>query len=232
MSDNKTTQLTLRDHAQNTFQASLLAIPVFGSTLEKLLFGSLQELRMKRVEHTLNEVADMLRERNIDPTVENNEEFANFLETALPPLSRATNEDRRQRLRDLIFNVIQLEQCDVRWSEAHYALRMLEKIDEVGLVILAAGAKVSGKAKGEVTIRETLQGTQFEGRHQIRSQGERLYKFKVDFDHKHVLTIFEELLGLKVIEENEESEDPYEVAYSLTMQGRLIANRLSGNFSL
>jgi hypothetical protein len=62
MSTHKTSEITKRDHAINAFQAILLGIPGVGGSLDKLLFGAVQEKRSRRIEHTLNEIWNKLEE--------------------------------------------------------------------------------------------------------------------------------------------------------------------------
>jgi hypothetical protein len=58
------------------------------------------------VEESLKEVAEALGDVKAKFMV--NEEFVNLLENVLPDLSRATDEERRQRFRDLLTNAAEL----------------------------------------------------------------------------------------------------------------------------
>ncbi len=142
-------RLSPDDYATNAFQAMLKGIPVFGSSLEQFLFGPLQELRMRRIEATLHEIAVILHQKKIPPSAVETEEFANLLESVAPALSRSTNEDRRQRFRDLLLNAAQTPSGDPIWEEARFASKLLDPIDPPGLAVLAA-------------LRETDLGNRFD----------------------------------------------------------------------
>lgn len=137
MRSERNTETVLKDHAINAFQASLLAIPVVGSSLEKLLFGTLNEKRSRRVERTLEEIAKKVEELGAEPRIDENEDLANLLESLLPQTAKATSETRRERLRDLIFNAITLPSGDPRWSEAKMAAELVEGIDDLGLLVIS-----------------------------------------------------------------------------------------------
>jgi hypothetical protein len=92
--------LTEKEKAVIGIEGGLLAIPFVGPSLAHFLSAPLTELRWKRVEATLREVAEMLGSKNANSMV--NEEFANLLENVLPDLSRATDEEKRERFRDLL----------------------------------------------------------------------------------------------------------------------------------
>jgi hypothetical protein len=129
-------QVHLKVHGANALQAALIAVPGVGGALERLLFGSLAELRMRRVEQTLEEVGQKLDEIRAEIHVEENEDFANLLEDILPPLGRMTVEEMRVRFRDLLINSAQIPKGDVRWEEARLAWRLLKEIDFSSVTIL------------------------------------------------------------------------------------------------
>lgn len=133
----KSPKLKLADHALNTFQAGLLAVPHVGSALEKLLFGAVQEKRLRRVEETLKEVGEKLAAAGIDPPIEGNESLADFMENVIPHAAKATGESKRQRFRDLIFNAIQLPDRDPEWEDVAFVTSLLTQVDDVGLEILS-----------------------------------------------------------------------------------------------
>jgi hypothetical protein len=87
--------LTTGDKVRIAVQGTLLAIPYVGSALERFVFGGLAELRMKRVEHTLAEIAVTLGEKKASLLV--SEDFVNLLEDMAPHLARESDENRRQR---------------------------------------------------------------------------------------------------------------------------------------
>ncbi len=155
-------KLSPDDYATNAFQAMLKGIPILGSSLEQFLFGPLQELRMRRIEATLQEIAAILQQKNIPPSAVETEEFANLLESVAPALSRSTNEDRRQRFRDLLLNAAQTPSGDPSWEEVKLASTLLDAIDAPGLVILAALSKTNPQNRFDVVSVPTPQV--FEGR--------------------------------------------------------------------
>jgi hypothetical protein len=129
-------QAHLKVHGTNALQAALIAIPGVGGALERLLFGSLAELRMQRVEQTLGEVGQKLDELRAEIHVEGNEDFANLLEDLLPPLGRTTVEEMRVRFRDLLINAAQIPKGDSGWEEARLAWGLLKEIDSSSMTIL------------------------------------------------------------------------------------------------
>lgn len=129
--------LSRNDHLVNAGQAIIKGIPYLGGSLEQFIFGPLNELRMRRFEYTLTEIAENLRERNCPIYVEN-EYFVNLLESIAPSLSRSLNEERRKCFKNLLLNVAQTQLEDSTWEEAKLASHLLDTIDGPGLAILAA----------------------------------------------------------------------------------------------
>ena len=140
--EEKPDSLTTRDHLVNTSQGILKGIPYIGSSLEHFIFGPLTELRMRRIESTLTEIAEALKDSDAANCV-SNEQFVNLLEAVTPDLSRATDQQRRQRFRDLLLNAAKLPPESSEWSEATLASELLREIDAPGLAILAAVARAS-----------------------------------------------------------------------------------------
>ncbi len=132
--------LTVRDYSINAFQAMLKGIPYVGASLDQFIFGPLTELRVRRIERTLAEIAAHYGP-NVSPDLLAKEEFVNLLESVTPALSRATNEDKRQRFRDLLINSAQLSPGAEKWDEASFAADLLQAIEPPGLAILAAMAR-------------------------------------------------------------------------------------------
>jgi hypothetical protein len=137
MSEPRVNEDLMREHLINAFQAGLLAVPVVGSSLERLLFGTIAEMRSKRVLRTLEEICKKLEEKEAVSQVDDNEDLANFLEKVLPQTARATNENKRKRFRDLVFKAIQVPSGDEAWSGANIAANLLEQIDDVGIELLS-----------------------------------------------------------------------------------------------
>lgn len=128
----------IKVHGINTVQSAICAIPGIGGALEKLLFGAVAELRMQRVERTLNEMSEKLDELRAENHIEENEDFANLLEDILPPLSRATEESKRLRFRALLVKAAQLPVADPQWDDVRIATHFLKEVSGPGLEMLAA----------------------------------------------------------------------------------------------
>lgn len=128
--------LSIKERASLKFQAVLLGIPYIGTSLERFIFSELDELRMKRIENTLLEISNLLSKDNISHNIES-EKFVNFFESTFSSLSKATNEEKRQSFRNLLFNVSKLEDEDTKWEEASLAHSLLEQIETPGLVLLS-----------------------------------------------------------------------------------------------
>jgi hypothetical protein len=128
----------INDKAVIAFKAGLIGIPVIGPSLEKLCFGAVDELRMRRVEATLQKIGEALGRDGRDHKIKDNEDFASFLENVVPKLARATSEDKRVAFRNLLLNATQLPSGDLKWTEADLAIRLLDSVNEVGLSLLSA----------------------------------------------------------------------------------------------
>jgi hypothetical protein len=143
MNDNQNQReiITNRDRDLNAIRAGLKLIPVVGEALEQLYFEKGAEARQRRLDATLQEVLDQLKKQNLDGeaerNVEGNEDFATFFSEAAQPISRSTNEDKRQRFRDLLFNSMLIPPGDSGWEDSMYCLELLQKIDVAGLYTLA-----------------------------------------------------------------------------------------------
>jgi hypothetical protein len=144
MAKPKTVVLTGKEEFRIGVEAGLLAIPHIGHALAHFIFGPLAELRWKRVEATLNEIAARLGDEKAKSVV--SEKFVNLLENVLPDLSRATDEEKRKRFRDLLTNAAEHALTSNGWEEAWLAAELLKKIGTPGLVILSELAKLD---KGE-----------------------------------------------------------------------------------
>ena len=138
--DKKVSQLSRRDEAENFVQGLIKSIPVVGGTLDQFYFGRLDKLRWKRLQATLTEIVEILERIEASYSLDN-EDFANLLESVIPPLIRSTNEDKRQCLRDLLLNAAQIPAGDPAWDEAKLAANLLDQIDPPGLAILAVIAR-------------------------------------------------------------------------------------------
>lgn len=139
MSDDKQSNsisLTKSEHTANFFQGMLIGIPHIGPSLEKIFFGGAQELRWKRLEQTLTEVAEALKERDATNGVEK-EEFIEFIEKVGPSISRETAEEKRKWFRDLLRNVAMTPAGDPKMEEARIAAELIKQVNAPGLEILA-----------------------------------------------------------------------------------------------
>jgi hypothetical protein len=110
--------------------------PVIGSALAKFTFGVLTERRINRIEKTLAEVVEAVGDDVAKEAV--NENFVNLLENVCPELSRAVDEEKRLRFRDLLINAAKLPKDSLDWGASKLAADLLKEIDTPGLVILAA----------------------------------------------------------------------------------------------
>ncbi len=144
MSDKPEVKLSGKETAMVGLQGALMAVPYLGSSLAHFIFGPLTELRIKRIEKTIDEVATQLGEEKSLAAA--NENFANLFETVLPDLSRAVEDEKRQRFRDLLSNAAELPEGSTEWEEAALAAALLRDIGTPGLAILAALSQLD---KGE-----------------------------------------------------------------------------------
>lgn len=135
-------ELTTRERNVNAVRALTKLLPGVGDGLDQLVFGPSEERRQKRVEATLNEIVDRLESIGAVPAKA--EEYVNLLESTLPTIARATNEDIRRRFRDLLVNSAVLPEGDGRWAEAQLAEQLLSEIDAPGLAIMAQLARYRG----------------------------------------------------------------------------------------
>lgn len=95
--------LTRKEETVNAVRAILKGIPYLGESLNQFIFGRLDELRFKRFESTLTEIAERLKESRRDHGVDS-EQFINLLEAVAPHLVRAIDDEKRERFRDLLLN--------------------------------------------------------------------------------------------------------------------------------
>jgi hypothetical protein len=126
-----------RERDLNAVRVAIQLIPSVGGALDRLIFGLLDDMRMRRFEETLKEIGERIEELGLDHHVDDNEDFGNLLQDIAPPLSRSSNEDRRRRFRDLILNAAQLQPGDNRWEEVYFASNLLNSIGAPGLAIMA-----------------------------------------------------------------------------------------------
>jgi hypothetical protein len=158
----KTSVLTGKEKAMIGIEGVLMAVPFVGPSLAHFISAPLTELRLKRVEESLKEVVEALGNEKAKSLI--SEEFVNLLENVLPDLSRATDEVKRQRFRDLLTNAAELA-TPGGWEEARLAAELLKKIDTPGLVILSELAKLDKDEKATLASRpvpQLVRGSSFD----------------------------------------------------------------------
>lgn len=129
--------LAIGDIFDAIVRAGLKAIPVFGAAADEVMFGPLEALRRRRLETTLNEVADRVRAFH-GIGIRFSEAFANLAESSAPALSRAVQEEKRARFRDLLINAAPLPPDGAAWEETMMVSGLLSQIDAPGLAVVAA----------------------------------------------------------------------------------------------
>lgn len=117
-------------------RAGVKALPYIGSALDELFFGHLNDIRWARLEKTLAELDQMMRERKIPPNSISNEDFASLLENVGPSAGITTSERKRCFLRDLLLNTTGFCHGDAEWESARFAADLIEKLDAPALEIL------------------------------------------------------------------------------------------------
>jgi hypothetical protein len=147
--------LTSEERNANALRALAKLIPAVGDGLDQLVFGPSEERRQKRVESTLQEILARLDALGAQPGKA--EEYVNLLERTLPKIARATNEDTRERFRDLLTNAAVLPDGDGKWAEAQLAEQLLSELDAPALGILAQVARYAGPKPMALVSRPVCQ---------------------------------------------------------------------------
>jgi hypothetical protein len=124
------------EFAVSLVRAGLKALP-FGAAADELTFGTLAALRQVRLEQTLTEVADRVREVH-GLGIKFSEELGNLVEASAPSLGRAVREEKRASFRDLLVNAAPLPPGAAAWEETMLVSRLLSQIDAPGLAVVAA----------------------------------------------------------------------------------------------
>jgi hypothetical protein len=164
--------LSVRQHIESLVKMMAVVAPALSQALMgapllmQAVFGTLDERRANRVAATLKEVETRLSKIERRSYVEC-EEFQSLLETVVPLLARATNEDKRQRLRDLVFNSALVPPGHSDWGEAELAARIVSEIDGPGLAIIAAIGLLPSEA---VTMWSLPSPAMFQGDHNFRAE--------------------------------------------------------------
>lgn len=134
------TGLTLKEESTNAIRALLKGIPYLGATLDQFTFGRLEMLRHKRLQATMTEIAERLKECNAAPQVDS-EQFVNLLETVVADLVRSTEKEKREGFRDLLLNAAVLPPSSTEWEEAKLAAQLLSELEAPALAVLANVAR-------------------------------------------------------------------------------------------
>ena len=134
--DQPKPKLTKREVITNTARAIVKAAPLVGSSVDQLIFGPIDEMRMNRIEGLIEEVLDRL-EGTEAPGL-HTEEMAELFREAAPAIAAATSKEKRAWLRDLLINAGQLPSGDPAWESTRIATELPEQLEAPALVILAA----------------------------------------------------------------------------------------------
>ena len=142
--------LSTKDELVNAGQAVLKSIPWIGAGLDQLIFGRLAELRLRRIEATLLEIAEKVgNSKNYVET----EEFVNLLEKVAPALARATGEAKRERLRDLLLNAATHDPSASTWAASGLAAELVEELDEPALIAIARLATFNSRERVDLVSK-------------------------------------------------------------------------------
>lgn len=139
--DISTELLSGADKRQIAFQGILKGIPYIGESLNHFIFAQLDEIRWKRVERTLVEVAENVKK--LQKPTDINERFARILEDAIPSVAKETIEQKRLAYVSLLTNSLSID-TDEKEEEARLALETLQQLSAVAVDILAGAIKAKG----------------------------------------------------------------------------------------
>lgn len=123
------------------FQSILKGVPYIGEPINNLIYGRLDELRWKRIEKTLNEVAEKIKKIDDNPKI--NERFINILEQNLLTIAKETVESKRLAYVSFLTNSINVN-TDEKEEEAKFLSEVLNELPSVALSILAGANKANG----------------------------------------------------------------------------------------
>lgn len=172
----KEPELTAKERREIVLQGVTKSLPLFGNFLDTIVFGQIQELRMKRIEVTLKEIIDKLSTLGKEEKEIHKEEFVNLFESVIPDLCRAVNEEKRKHFRNLLFNASLLPPGSPEWDDASLAKNLLKDIDSPGLAILSAIYRC--KDGESLTLGSLPQPQVFEGYYE-RRESENQIKYTV-----------------------------------------------------
>lgn len=129
----------------NWIRAGVKSIPYVGEALDELVYGRLDEARWARVEQSLSELGEIMRDRGIPAERANSEQFGRLLEDVVPAIGRAQSEGKRERLRSLLVNAVWMEADNPEWESARVAAELFAPLDFSAVEILAALARLNAR---------------------------------------------------------------------------------------
>jgi hypothetical protein len=113
---------------RNWARAGIKGIPYIGPSIDELMYGHLDEVRWRRLEDTLGQLADAMRSLGIPPDATSKEEFGRLLQDVAPAVAGSTSHKKRRLLRDLLLNAVRLEAEDPKWESARLAADLLAEL--------------------------------------------------------------------------------------------------------
>ena len=156
MSDESRDLVTNKDRNVSAIKAALKLIPGgVGEAMIQFYWGKGEEARQRRLDETIEAIAAKLAADGESSKIDGNEDFGNFFSKAAGPIANATNEDKRQRFRDLLYNSMLLPPGEAGWEDSMHCLELLQKIDPVGLYCLARIARAEQNGESVAVARFT-----------------------------------------------------------------------------
>ena len=131
-----------KDRNVSAIKAALKLLPAgVGEAMIQFYWGKGEEARQRRLDETLDKIAAKMEAEGVSSKIGDNEDFGNFFSQAGVLIANATNEDKRKRFQDLLYNSMLLPPGDAGWEDSMHCLELLQKIDHVSLYCLAKIAK-------------------------------------------------------------------------------------------
>ena len=135
---------------RNWVRAGIKGIPYIGSSIDELMYGQLDEIRWRRLEDTLGELAEAMRSLGIPADETAKEEFGRLLEDVAPAVAGSTSQQKRRLLRDLLLNAVRLESADPQWESARLAADLLSPLSYAAVEVLAALHRLDSRESGKL----------------------------------------------------------------------------------
>lgn len=142
----------IEEASVHTFQAILKGVPVIGSSLDHLIFGQLQEIRIKKIEKLLHEVAAHLQDVKYAPSI-NSEKFAILLEEIIQRSSKETNQEKLNQFKHILINGASLEPNDDEWDEFDLILEIMDELDGLSFFVLSKLYEAYQMGKNLLTVQ-------------------------------------------------------------------------------